>query len=136
MEAWEKRLRRMHPEDRAKWQATVDRAIREKSDYEGDHRILLPDGTVKYTHTVGHPVLNASGDVVQFVGIIMDVTAAKKAEKTLRESEAYLAEAQRLSHTGSWARVSATGEMRYWSEECYRVLGLIRATDCRDLKHS
>src|SRR5260370_15609984 len=123
LSAWEKRLQRMHPEDRAKWQATVDRAIREKSDYEGDHRILLPDGTVKYTHTVGHPVLNASGDVVQFVGIIMDVTAAKKAEKTLREREAYLAEAQRLSHTGSWARVSATGEMRYWSEECYRVLG-------------
>ena len=53
----------------------------------------------------------------------MDVTAAKQAEKTLRESEAYLAEAQRLSHTGSWARNSATGEMRYWSEECYRVLG-------------
>jgi PAS domain S-box-containing protein len=123
LSAWEKRVQRIHPEDRAKWQATVDRAIREKSDYEGDHRILLPDGTVKYTHTVGHPVLNVSGDVVQFVGIIMDITAAKQAEKTLRESEAYLAEAQRLSHTGSWARVSATGEMRYWSEECYRVLG-------------
>jgi PAS domain S-box-containing protein len=123
LSAWEKRLQRIHPEDRAKWHATVDRAIREKSDYEGNHRIVLPCGTVKHTHTVGHPVLNASGDVVQFVGIIMDVTAAKQAEKTLRESEAYLAEAQRLSHTGSWARVSATGEMRYWSEECYRVLG-------------
>jgi PAS domain S-box-containing protein len=47
----------------------------------------------------------------------------KDAEKKLRESEAYLAEAQRLSHTGSWARVSGTGETRYWSEECYRVLG-------------
>ena len=44
-------------------------------------------------------------------------------EAKLQESEAYLAEAQRLTHTGSWARVSATGEIRYWSEECYRVLG-------------
>ena len=53
----------------------------------------------------------------------MDVTAAKQAEKTLRESEAYLAEAQRLSHTGSWATTPGPGEIRYWSEECYRVLG-------------
>src|SRR5215475_158271 len=45
------------------------------------------------------------------------------AEKTLRESEAYLAEAQRLSQTGSWAWNPATGDIRYWSEECFRVLG-------------
>src|SRR6266436_2133259 len=47
----------------------------------------------------------------------------KLAETARRESEAYLAEAQRLSHTGSWACVPATGEIRYWSEETYRVLG-------------
>jgi PAS domain S-box-containing protein len=88
-----------------------------------DYRIVLPDGNIKYLRTIGHPILNESGDLVEFVGTAMDITAATQAEKTLRESEAYLAEAQRLSHTGSWARVSATGEMRYWSEECYRVLG-------------
>lgn len=44
-------------------------------------------------------------------------------EKTLRESEAYLAEAQRLSHTGSWAWNPGTGDIRYWSEECFRILG-------------
>ena len=53
----------------------------------------------------------------------LEIAERNRAEAELRESEAYLAEAQRLSHTGSWARVSATGEMRYWSEECYRVLG-------------
>jgi PAS domain S-box-containing protein len=47
----------------------------------------------------------------------------KRGEEGLRQSEAYLAEAQRLSHTGSWAWIPATGEIRYWSEECYRVLG-------------
>jgi PAS domain S-box-containing protein len=47
----------------------------------------------------------------------------KLAEAARRESEAYLAEAQRLSHTGSWAWAPATGEIRYWSEETYRVLG-------------
>jgi hypothetical protein len=47
----------------------------------------------------------------------------KSAEGSLRRSEGYLAEAQRLSHTGSWARDAATDEMKYSSEEFYRVLG-------------
>jgi PAS domain-containing protein len=52
-----------------------------------------------------------------------DVTAAKQAEIKLRESEAYLAEAQRLSHTGSWAWNPAMGEFRYRSDECFRLMG-------------
>jgi PAS domain S-box-containing protein len=91
LSAWKQRLQRMHPEDRANWQETTDRAIREKSDYEVEHRILLPGGAVKYTHTVGHPVLNASGDVVQFVGIMMDVTERKRAE-ALRDGESRILE--------------------------------------------
>src|SRR6267378_7864221 len=68
MPAWEERLHRVHPEDRARWQGAIDRAIVEKSEYKVEFRILLPDGTVKYIHTVGHPVLNASGDLTEFVG--------------------------------------------------------------------
>jgi formate hydrogenlyase transcriptional activator len=90
LSAWQDRLQRIHPEDRAKAQEAKDRATSEKSDYEVDHRIILPDGTVKYTHTVGHPVLNASGDVEQFVCTMMDVTAVKEAEDKIRESEGEL----------------------------------------------
>lgn len=50
----------------------------------------------------------------------------KLVQETLTESEAYLAEAQKLSHTGSWAWTPATGEIRYWSDETYRVLGFNR----------
>jgi PAS domain S-box-containing protein len=87
MSAWGKRLQRLHPEDRAKWQRAVDRAIGEKSDYEVEVRVLLPGGTVKYIHTVGHPVLNASGDVVQFVGTSMDISASKRAEEAQADLE-------------------------------------------------
>ena len=123
LSAWERRLPRMHPEDRAKVGDAKDRAIREKSDYEVNHRILLPDGTVKHTHTVGHPVLNASGDVVQFVCTMMDVTERKRAEEKLRQSEAYLAEAQKLTHTGSWVWAVAEKRALHLSEEWYRVYG-------------
>ncbi len=50
----------------------------------------------------------------------------RRAERALRESEAYLAETQRLSHTGSWAWAPATGEIRYLSDECRRILDLAR----------
>jgi PAS domain S-box-containing protein len=103
LSAWEKRLQRMHPEDRAKWQETTNRAIAEKSDYEVEQRLLLPDGTVNYTHTIGHPVLNASGDVVQFVGTVMDVTERKRAERErerLRQTQADLAHVNRVATMG------------------------------------
>jgi PAS domain S-box-containing protein len=114
---------KFHPEDRKRVVDLFERAEAEKTEFQVDYRIVLPDRTIKHLHTIGRPILNESGELVEFVGTAMDVTAAKRAEEALRRSEGYLAEAQRLSHTGSWARVAATGEMSYWSEECYQVLG-------------
>jgi PAS domain S-box-containing protein len=91
LSAWKDRMQHMHPEDQPRVREAKDRAISEKSDYEVDHRILLPDGTVKYTHTVGHPVLSASGDVVEFVCTMMDVTERKRAE-ALRDEETRILE--------------------------------------------
>jgi PAS domain S-box-containing protein len=114
---------RFHPEDRKRVVDLFERAEIEKTEFQVDYRIVFPNGTIKYLHTTGHPILNESGDLVEFFGTAMDVTAAKQAEEALRRSESYLAEAQRLSHTGSWAGTPGPGDIRYWSEECYRVLG-------------
>src|SRR6267378_218492 len=57
-------------------------------------------------------------DTIKHITHLAGVAIQRKlAETARRESEAYLAEAQRLSHTGSWAWAPATGEIRYWSEE-------------------
>jgi PAS domain S-box-containing protein len=100
MPGWEKRLQRVHPEDRAKWQATINRAICEKSEYEVEFRILLPGGTVKHIHTVGHPVLNAAGDLTEFVGSATDITERKRAEDALRQAQADLAHVSRVTTMG------------------------------------
>src|SRR5213595_3987674 len=63
-------------------------------------------------------------DTIKHITHLAGIAIQRKlAEAARRESETYLAEAQRLSHTGSWAWAPATGEIRYWSEETYRVLG-------------
>ncbi len=97
---WEQRLQRIHLEDRARWQEAIDRAVTEKSGYDVEFRILPPDGNVKYIHTVGHSVLNASGDLVQFVGSSSDITARKRAEEALRQAHADLAHVSRVTTMG------------------------------------
>jgi len=90
MPSWEERLQRVHSEDQARWHEVIERAIEEKSGYEVDYRIILPCGTLKYIHVVGHPMFGESGDLVEFIGTAMDITERWKAEEALRESEHHL----------------------------------------------
>jgi PAS domain S-box-containing protein len=135
-------LSRNHPEDQRRIQDLFEKSRIQKIDYAADYRIVLPDGAIKHLHSVGHPVLNESGDLVEFVGTAMDITEHKQKEEALRRSEGYLAEAQKLTHTGSWAvriprmenlqREAAQGlavlpgsgcNASYWSKEMYRIFG-------------
>jgi PAS domain S-box-containing protein len=114
-------VQRVHPEDRADFKEVMNRAFAGAPEFEHAYRLLLPDGRVKQVHAVAHALQDASGNR-EFVGAVTDITERKTAEEALRSSEAYLAEAQRLSRTGSWAWSPDT-DVRFWSEECYRVLG-------------
>jgi PAS domain S-box-containing protein len=80
------------------------------------------DGARVPVSIVAVPVSIAGSQLSEYV-IYRDITERKRAEQRLRQSEAYLAEVQRLSQTGSWAHIPRTGEITYWSEQCYRVLG-------------
>jgi PAS domain S-box-containing protein len=78
---------RMHPEDRPGEAINYQRAALTKADFESDYRIVLPNGSVRHLHNIGHPRLNEAGDLVEFVGTVIDVTAAKEAEEKIRQSE-------------------------------------------------
>jgi PAS domain S-box-containing protein len=116
-------LQRVHPEDQAKFREIVEKARHEKAEYETDYRIVHPSGEVRDIHVIGHPVIGPSGDVNEFIGTVIDITDRKRAEGELRRSEAYLAEAQRLTHTGSWAYKIDPTELVHSSEEHSRLFG-------------
>jgi PAS domain S-box-containing protein len=115
-------VRLVHPEDRDRFNEQVDKALRAKADVVQDYRIVLPDGTVKHIHGIGHPVLDETGNIIEYVGTDVDVTERKRAEEALGRSEGYLAEAQKLTHTGSWVWNVRTDAL-FWSQEVFRIYG-------------
>src|SRR5713226_1924829 len=83
MPSFETFRQRVHPDDQARAAEILDRAVSDRTDYELDFRIVLPGGATRYVHAIGHPVFNASGDPVEFVGTVIDVTEHKRAEQRL-----------------------------------------------------
>jgi PAS domain S-box-containing protein len=80
-------LERIHPEDRPLLHEIKHRSSSEATAYELEYRIVLPDGSIKHCHHVAHPVYAASGQLVEYVGTIMDVTERKRAAEVLQRSE-------------------------------------------------
>ena len=79
-------LQRVHPEDMALVQETIEHASLDWRDFDFEHRLLMPDGSVKYVRVVAHAFRENSGSI-EFVGAVTDITAAKQAEDNIRQSE-------------------------------------------------
>ena len=79
-------FKRMHPEDRLKVEQAYAAALLRKTDFEANFRIVLPDGTIKNTRSIGHPILDERGDVVEFVGASIDVTEHHRARAELEKA--------------------------------------------------
>src|SRR6266576_397530 len=79
-------LERVHPEDRPVVEEIFRKAQLDKTDYDVSYRIILSDGSIKHIFSVGHPVLNQSGELVEFVGTSMDVTEQWKARTELEKA--------------------------------------------------
>jgi len=96
--------RELHtPEDWEKLMAAFQRAIRDKTDFETDSREVRSDGTTRYLHIVGHPVLNSAGNVVELVGSTMDMTERKLTEEALHKAQAHLTHMTHLTMMGELA---------------------------------
>jgi PAS domain S-box-containing protein len=92
-------VQRIHPDDRALAQQTIDRASSDGKDFDHGYRLLMPDSSVKYVHAVARAVKDASGSFA-FVGAVTDITARKRAEEELHQAQANLAHVTRVTALG------------------------------------
>ena len=116
--SFEEFVQRMHPEDRPRVVEIAERANCTGKDFEAHFRVVLPDGTTKYVQSTGHPVFNASGDPVEYVGILMDVTERRRAEQATR----LLAAVVESSHDGIVSK-NLDGVITSWNKGAERLFG-------------
>jgi PAS domain S-box-containing protein len=95
-------VQRIHPDDRSLAKQTIDRASRDAQDFAHGYRLLMPDGSIKYVHATARAVLDNPGGI-EFVGAVTDVTARKRAEEKLHETQAALAHVTRVTALGELA---------------------------------
>jgi PAS domain S-box-containing protein len=93
----------IHPEDRATWEEAAARAVREKTPYDASYRAVLRDGTIKHIHTVGHPVLDDAGEVIELIGVSTDETERVRAQAAMEMAQAELEHVARLTTMGELA---------------------------------
>jgi PAS domain S-box-containing protein len=77
---------RIHPAGLAALDDAVKKSLADHSDFRVAHRLVLPNGSTRYVQTLGHPVLDSTGEVVEFVGVVMDVTRRRRAGRALRRA--------------------------------------------------
>src|ERR1700731_546614 len=115
---------RIHPEDLDRMREVKDRAARNGMDLDVEHRILLPDGAIKYLHAVAHAGRDSSGNL-EYMGVVTDITERKRADeerqalsRKLEESNARLEEAERVAHLGYWIWNLETNRVVFSNETC------------------
>jgi len=118
----------VHPEDVdgivAKWRACL--ATGEIFEYET--RVRRADGEYRWMFHCKVPLRDGCGNIVKWYGSSLDIDDRKTAEEAVRRSKAYLAEAQGLSHTGSFGWKVPSGEI-FWSDETFRIFGYDRSVE-------
>jgi PAS domain S-box-containing protein len=111
-------FQRIHPEDAGRVNEKSRKALREKTDYTDEFRIVRPDGEVRHIHTLAHPVLSASGEIVEYIGTHVDVTERKRAEDALRERAGLLD----LTHDTIFVR-DIDDVITYWNRGAAELYG-------------
>jgi signal transduction histidine kinase/CheY-like chemotaxis protein len=102
-------LQRTHPEDKVLVGQLIESALKERKEFDFEHRLLMPNGSVKYVRVVGHPSLNNESGNFEFAGAVTDITERKQAEEALRRSEQRLRDVQAdLAHVN---RLTTMGEL-------------------------
>src|SRR5258705_4768557 len=124
---WDSHLHFAHPHEHGEARKVWSTCLRTGRSGECSLRVRDGKGEYRWFLSRAEPLRASDGTLLYWVGVNLDIEDRKRAEEELRRSEAYLSEAQRLSHTGSFGCKFSSGEM-FWSEETFGIFGYNRAT--------
>jgi PAS domain S-box-containing protein len=113
-------LTHVHPHDRERITKTIDQMVAKGLGVDVKYRLVDPERGIRFVHSVSEPVYG-EGFVTRFVGTTLDITEQERLTLELQRREAYLAQAEALSRTGSFGWNVSTGDL-YWSDETFRIL--------------
>lgn len=113
----------VHPEDFLRCVDFYQSAFTKREVFEMEYRLKRHDGAWRWIFDRGCPFYNERGEFAGYIGSCIDVDDRRKAQEALQKSEAYLTEAERLNHTGSWAYDVVCRVSTYWSAERCRISG-------------
>lgn len=110
----------IHPEDRATVSRAIEQTLQGEISFDEVFRVVLPDGSVRSIHSLGelHPDFD---DAPLMTGVCRDITEQLRIHAQLINSEANLAQAQRIARMASWRWDMLTGR-QVWSDEIYDIL--------------
>jgi PAS domain S-box-containing protein len=122
-------LSSMPPEDRTLVEKAVGQTLDTGAPYEVAHRIIRPDGSLRWVKERGGVIRDETGRAIRMLGVVYDITDKRLTDEelrlkteALRENEERLADAQRIAHVGNWELELASGKL-IWSDEIYRIFG-------------
>ncbi|HSQ46760.1 MAG TPA: PAS domain S-box protein [Lutibacter sp.] len=106
----------IHPDDAKLLNKTFMKAMQNREFYEFEHRIVRPDGSVRWVHDQANPYFDEHGNLLRYVGATLDITDRKKAEEILEESYALIKIAGEKAKLGGWI-VNLIENRCFWSNE-------------------
>lgn len=113
-------LQTLHPDDRERVRHAYEDSVRERRPYTATHRLIMPDGRVKWVQQRAETIYGDDGEPLTSRGTVHDITEQHETEQALQELADRLNEAQRIAHLGSWTLDLKTQELS-WSDETYRI---------------
>src|SRR6266481_2298310 len=121
--AWDSHIPLLHPDDREESRRNWSTRLSTGSAGEESFRVRSAEGEYRWFLSRAEPLRAKDGTLRYWVGVNHEIHERREAEDALRRSEAWLSEAQRLSHTGSWVLDLETSELKHWSPELLRICG-------------
>lgn len=118
--SYEAFMEAVHPDDRELLDRAYKESLAQRQPFDLEHRLLLPDGRIKYVHERCETIYAADGAPLRSIGTVQDITERKEMDNALRESGQLLADAQRIARVGSW-EYDIASDTHTWSDELFRI---------------